>query len=258
MSNNFEVYTLFSSSKGNSVYIRAGRTRLLIDIGRSRKAICDALVSTGSSMEEIDAIFITHAHSDHTLGLAAIAAKQWTPIHTTRKTADQLLCKCTEERLIIHEDRFSVDIGDVSVHSFVTPHDSHGSVGYIIDHSGSYRFGICTDTGCISREMAEELIHCDGVLIEANYDEDMLQKGPYPYYLKQRIAANTGHLSNRKAADLCCILARAGVKKIMLGHISPENNLPELALKTCCKALLEKGYDDIDITVADRYVPTRF
>ena len=89
-------------------------------------------------------------------------------------------------------------------------------------------------------------------------DEEMLRNGPYPYYLKQRIAANTGHLSNRKAAQLCCILARAGVKKIMLGHISPENNLPELALKSCCKELLEKGYDDIDITVADRYVPTRF
>ena len=258
MDNSFEVYTLFSSSKGNSVYIRAGRTRLLIDIGRSRKAINDALVSVGSCLDEIDAIFITHAHSDHTVGLAAIAAKQWTPIYATVQTAQQLFCKCPEERLTVHEERFSVDIGDVTVHSFVTPHDSHGSVGYVIDYKGSYRFGLCTDTGCISREMVDELMHCDGVLIEANYDEDMLQKGPYPYYLKQRIAANTGHMSNRKAADLCCILARAGVKKIMLGHISPENNLPELALKTCCKGLLEKGYDDMDITVADRYCPTRF
>lgn len=258
MDKSFEVYTLFSSSKGNSVYIRAGHTRLLIDIGRSRKAINDALVSVGSSLGEIDAIFITHAHSDHTCGLCAIAAKEWTPIHTTRQTAEQLLCKCAEERLTIHEEHFCVEIGDVRVHSFVTPHDSHGSVGYVVDYKGSYRFGICTDTGCISREMAEELIHCDGVLIEANYDEEMLQKGPYPYYLKQRISANTGHLSNNKAAQLCCILARAGVKKIMLGHISSENNLPELALKCCCKELLEKGYNDIDITVADRYVPTKF
>ena len=258
MNNNFEVYTLFSSSKGNSVYIRAGHTRLLIDIGRSRKAINDALISVGSCLAEIDAIFITHAHSDHTLGLAAIAAKDWTPIHATRQTAEQLFCKCAEERLTIHNERFCTEIGDVSIRSFVTPHDSHGSVGYVVDYKGSYRFGLCTDTGCISKEMAEELLHCDGVLIEANYDEDMLQKGPYPYYLKQRILANTGHLSNTKAAQLCCILAKAGVKKIMLGHISPENNLPELALKGCCKELLEKGYNDIDITVADRYRPTRF
>lgn len=258
MMDNFEIYTLFSSSKGNSVFVRAGNTQLLIDIGRSRKAICEALISVGSSIENIDAIFITHAHSDHTCGLAAIAAKHNIPIHTNRKTADQLLCKCVEERLTVHTDRYTVEIGDVTVHSFVTPHDSMGSVGYVVDYAGSYRFGICTDTGCISREMAEELIHCDGVLIEANYDEDMLQKGPYPFYLKQRIAANTGHLSNSKAAELCCILARAGVKKIMLGHISPENNLPELALKSCCKALFEKGYNDIDITVADRYVPTKF
>lgn len=258
MSKNFEVYTLFSSSKGNSVFVRAGQTRLLIDVGKSRKAICDALISVGSFIEEIDAIFITHAHSDHTCGLAAIAAKQWTPIHATQQTARQLFCKCAEERLCIHDDRYTVELGDVTVHSFITPHDSMGSVGYIVELPGSYRFGICTDTGCISREMAQELIHCDGVIIEANYDDDMLQKGPYPYYLKQRIAANTGHLSNRKAAELCCILARAGVKKIMLGHISPENNLPELALKTCCNALFEKGYNDVDITVADRYCPTKF
>lgn len=258
MIENFEIFTLFSSSKGNSVFIRAGQTRLLIDIGRSRKAICDALVSVGASIDIIDAIFITHAHSDHTCGLAAIAAKHDIPIHTTCQTADQLLCKCDESRLTIHEDRYTVEIGDVTIHSFVTPHDSNGSVGYVVDYAGSYRFGICTDTGCISREMAEELIHCDGVLIEANYDEDMLKKGPYPFHLKQRIAANTGHLSNSKAADLCCILARSGVKKIMLGHISPENNTPELALKSCCKALFERGYNDIDITVADRYVPTRF
>lgn len=258
MTDKFEIYTLFSSSKGNSVFVRAGDTRILIDIGRSRKAICEALVSVGSSIEEIDAIFITHAHSDHTCGLAAIAAKHSIPIHTTRQTAEQLFCKCAEERLCIHGDRYTVEVGDVTVRSFVTPHDSRGSVGYVVDYAGSCRFGICTDTGCISREMAEELIHCDGVLIEANYDEDMLKSGPYPYYLKQRIAANTGHLSNPKAAQLCCILAKAGVKKIMLGHISPENNTPELALRTCCKALLEKGYDDIDITAADRYVPTRF
>lgn len=258
MIDNFEIYTLFSSSKGNSVFVRAGDTHLLIDIGKSRKAISEALESVGSSIERIDAVFITHAHSDHTCGLAAIAAKQDIPIHVTRQTADQLLCKCAEEKMTVHSDRYTVDIGDVTVHSFVTPHDSQGSVGYVVDYAGSYRFGICTDTGCISREMAQELIHCDGVLIEANYDEDMLRTGPYPYYLKQRISANTGHLSNSKAAELCCILAKAGVKKIMLGHISPENNLPELALKACCRALLEKGYDDIDLTVADRYCPTRF
>lgn len=255
---NFEAYTLFSSSKGNSLYIRTAQSRILIDAGKSMKAIETALAELGTSLAQIDALFITHAHSDHTKGLAVISAHHDIPVHMTYDTAAQVGAQVKPELLCTHDDHYRVDLGDVTVRSFVTPHDSEGSVGYIIDIPGSYRLGICTDTGCISKEMAVELVHCDGVIIEANYDDKMLQIGPYPYYLKKRISANTGHLSNAKAAEFACLLANAGVKKIMLGHISPENNLPELALKTCCKALLEKGFDDVDITVADRYSPTRF
>lgn len=255
---NFEAYTLFSSSKGNSAYIKAGDTEILIDTGKSCKAICTALNSIGTELDRIDAVFITHAHSDHTMGLATLSKKGKMPIYATGKTANQIMDKCGPDRISPMEDRFSVMVGDVTVRSFVTPHDSMGSVGYIVDFGGEYCFGYCTDTGCISREMAEELAHCDGVLIEANYDEKMLNQGCYPDYLKARISSPTGHQSNSKAAQLCCILARAGVKKIMLGHISPENNLPELALKCCCNALFENGFDDVEITVADRYLPTRF
>ncbi len=258
MNKSFEIYTLFSSSRGNCIYVKAGETRVLIDVGKPAGQINKALMKLGTDLSQIDAIFITHAHSDHTAGLRVICDRYSMPVHMTRGTARQLEGKFDPLRVNAHDTRYTAEIEDLNVRSFVIPHDSPDSVGYILDHSGSYRFGMCTDTGCISVEMAEELATCDGVIIEANYDEEMLSNGPYPPYLKRRIAANTGHLSNTKAAHLCCILARSGVKKIMLGHISPENNTPELALKRCCRALSEHGYTDIDITTADRYSLTRF
>ena len=257
---NFEAYTLFSGSSGNSLFVRAGNTKLLIDAGKSMRTVKTALAQVGSDLSEIDAILITHAHSDHTKGIPVISRSFNMPIHLTKETAEQLICKGDVEyaRFCVHKERESIELGDIKIHSFVTPHDCNGSVGYIIESPGEYRFGICTDTGCISKEMVSELSICDGVIIESNYDEKMLKEGPYPYYLKRRIEANTGHLSNTKAAQLCCMLANAGVKKIMLAHLSKENNLPELALKKCCNALFEGGYEDVDITVADRFVPTKF
>ncbi|MBE6686909.1 MAG: MBL fold metallo-hydrolase [Ruminococcaceae bacterium] len=260
MKNNFEVYTLFSGSSGNSLFVKAGDTRILIDAGKSMRTVRSALTSIGEDLCGIDAVLITHAHSDHTRGISVISRNYSMPIYTTLHTARQLVAKGDIEysRFSLHSEREDVEIGDLRIRSFVTPHDCDGSVGYIIDYPGDYRFGICTDTGCISKEMLSELSGCDGVVVEANYDERMLKEGPYPYYLKQRIAANTGHLSNTNAAKLCCMLADRGVKKIMLAHLSKENNLPELALKKCCTALFDAGFSDVDITVADRFLPTRF
>ncbi|MBE6572983.1 MAG: MBL fold metallo-hydrolase [Ruminococcaceae bacterium] len=260
MINNFEAYTLFSGSSGNSLFVRAGDTKILIDAGKNMKTVRTALLSIERDLCEIDAVFITHAHSDHTIGLPVILRNYPMPVHVTYDTAVQLVEKGNIEysRLSVHNVRESFKIGDLEIRSFVTPHDCRGSVGYILNYAGEYRMGICTDTGCISKEMVEELSLCDGVIIEANYDEKMLREGPYPYVLKKRIEANTGHLSNTNASRLCCMLANAGVKKIMLAHLSKENNLPELALKKCCAALYESGHTDFDITVADRNVPTRF
>ena len=259
MNNNFEVYTLFSSSKGNSVYVRYNDTRVLIDAGRPMKAVSDALKAIGSSLGEIDAIFVTHAHSDHVKGIPVICAHYDIPVHMTAGTADEFYGKsgAQSDGIIRHDVRFTVSVGELKIHSFVTPHDSYDSVGYIIE-SADYTLGVCTDTGCISREMAAELVHCNGAIIESNYDSDMLHKGPYPYFLKRRIDANTGHLSNEKCAELVCLLAKAGVKKIMLAHLSPENNLPQKALSASCAALSRIGMTDVDISVADKMLPTRF
>ena len=256
-----KIYTLCSSSKGNSLFVRYKNTRILIDVGKSAKGIMNALYEIGENIANIDAIFITHAHSDHTTGIEALEKCYNLPIHTTENTAAQIAKKRPDcySRLIRHEDRFSQKVEEITVNSFVTPHDCPGCCGYTLDFEGSdYRFGICTDTGCISVEMVENLKDCNGCIVEANYDEQMLKNGSYPPFLKKRISANTGHLSNKKCAELVCILAERGVKKFMLGHISPENNTPESALKESCRALIDKGYTDVDITVADRYLPTEF
>lgn len=256
-----KIYTLFSSSKGNSLFVRYKNTRILIDTGKSAKAISCALNGIGENIASIDAVFITHAHSDHTAGVEVLSRSYKLPVHMTRSAALQLLDKhpdC-EPYLIQHDDRFCEQIDDITVNSFVTPHDSPGSCGYTLSFEESdYRFGMCTDTGCISVEMLENLKDCTGCIVESNYDCAMLRTGPYPAYLKKRIEANTGHLSNDKCAELVCLLAKRGVKKFMLGHISPENNRPELALRESCRALCENGYTDVDITVADRYMPTEF
>lgn len=253
----FEAYTLFSSSKGNCVFIKNGNTKILIDAGRPMKGIEEALRAVGSSLSEIDAIFITHAHSDHTKGLNVIGSRYNMPIHMTINTALELGSGAVCERYCAHGLRYEIELADLKIHSFVIPHDSDGAVGYII-HSDAYTLGVCTDTGCITREMALELSVCNGAVIESNYDSEMLKNGPYPQFLKSRIEANTGHLSNEKCSELVCLLARAGVKKFMLAHLSPENNLPEKALRTSCEALCTHGYNDVEITIADKLLPTRF
>ncbi len=258
--NQLEIYTLCSGSKGNCAYIRAGETRILIDLGLSMKACEEALCSLGTSLEEIDGIFVTHAHSDHVKGLPTVARRYSMPIHMSAHTAIDFFAANghMEERVNVHPtERFTVELDGLTIHSFVTPHDTRGSVGYIIE-TQDYRFGMCTDTGCISKEMVDELSACQGCIVESNYDREMLKNGPYPYFLKQRINSNTGHLSNDKCGELVCMLARLGVKKFMLGHLSEENNTPELALRCACTALAKEGMCDVDVTVAGRYCITRF
>ena len=132
-----------------------------------------------------------------------------------------------------------VPVGEFSICAFPTSHDTDQSVGYRID--GSSSFALCTDTGCVTTEMLAALSGCEAALIEANHDVDMLRAGPYPYYLKRRILSERGHLSNDDSAALCCSLAEAGLRTLVLGHLSAENNTPELALDTALEAVTREG-----------------
>lgn len=251
------VATLFSSSKGNCTYIHSENTGILIDAGRSLGAVKKALCLLGSQIENISAVVVTHEHSDHVNALSALMCKHGIPVHMTNGTADafEQSCKSSFSLIERHESEYEIEVGDIRIASFRTPHDSADSVGYIVSTADD-TVGYATDMGIPTKEVFDRLIGCSKVVVESNYDEKMLRDGPYPYFLKKRILSNRGHLSNENCALLVSKLAKSGVKGFMLAHLSETNNLPELALGASCNALCECGKTDVKIIVADAHCPT--
>ena len=247
-----EFYTLFSGSSGNSVFVRYGEDAILVDAGKSAKAVESALMELGSSLKQVKAIFVTHEHSDHVSALPVIVRKHKIPVHFLAETAFEM--RQLPETAIIHSGLFCEQVGSITVEAFYTPHDSARSVGYTIT-CGNHRFGIATDMGVITKNVVEALAGCDCAMIESNYDENMLENGPYPRCLKDRIASSRGHLSNKNGALLAAILAHSGTERIVLGHLSAENNEPEIALREATEELCRRGLC-ADLTVADRHLPT--
>ena len=257
---NLKICSLYSGSKGNSVFIEAGGAKILIDAGRSAKALCQSLCAIGVSVDEIDAIFITHEHNDHTSALQTLSHKHNIPMHLTLKSAqifnglfDEKLCLC----LALHDKNdFKVQIKDLTVEAFPTPHDSRASVGYKLTfNEGGEEISVAyaTDTGHVTDTMLEYMLGAKYAVIESNHDLDMLRDGPYPVDLKARIASPRGHLSNADCAILASRLAESGAKAIMLAHLSEENNLPDLAFGEIRGAVADDG---VIIEVASQYEPT--
>lgn len=250
-----EIWTLSSGSSGNCCWIRHGKCEFLIDAGISRRAISTALRSLGSDLSNISAVFVTHEHSDHIKGLPMLAKYERIPIHAVSETSDWLT-GVDPACIIPHSPLFSVELSrEVKVESFVTPHDSRASVGYVVT-VGQRRFALATDMGMCAKSVADALSGCEGVILEANYDADMLQDGDYPFYLKERIFARTGHLDNRDSAKMAAYLALHGTSRVLLAHLSKENNTPDKALKTVSDYLAEH-HIRLDVAVADRHQPTR-
>ncbi|MBE6611508.1 MAG: MBL fold metallo-hydrolase [Ruminococcaceae bacterium] len=255
----FSVYTLASGSKGNSVYVRLGEDELLIDAGTSCKRISDSLKALDTDISRIKAIFITHEHSDHVNALEVISKKYSIPVHFTEPSARaHLISKKTEftaQAAVIHPPVYSVRVGALEVRSFITPHDSAGSVGYVVsDGTPCHTLALATDIGCVTDEISDALMGAENVILESNHDENMLLCGPYPYELKRRILSNRGHLSNEAAAALVSRLAASGTKRILLAHLSEENNLPELAYHSSLCYLQDT---DVSLSVAAPSAPTK-
>lgn len=248
---NCKICCLYSGSRGNCTYINAGGANILIDAGKSAKALCAALKSISVEIESIDAIFITHEHNDHISALRTLSHKHNIPIHMLLRSAqifkglqDEKLC----QNLVLHRgSAFEADVKGLHIKAFPTPHDSMGAVGYRLsytDDDGKEIFIACaTDTGHVTDTMCENLEGCLAVVIESNHDLAMLAAGPYPYDLKLRIRSLEGHLSNADCATLACRLRQSGTRHIMLAHLSQENNLPELAYNEVFTALADASFD---------------
>ena len=245
MENICRIVSLYSGSGGNSTFIRVGSDAILIDAGKSARALCRALTDIGESIENISAIFITHEHTDHVSALDVISKKHAMPIHITEQSAqrfDERITPNCFSKLFVHTIEFCEQIGSLTVRSFRTPHDSRMSVGYRIEFFDGERqraIGYATDIGYITDDIRKNLIGCDAVVIESNHDVDMLMNGPYPRDLKLRVASKRGHLSNCECAEFALELAQNGTRAFLLAHLSRENNEPCLALDEVRNAVAE-------------------
>lgn len=228
--------SIASGSSGNCVYVGSDATHLLLDVGISAKRTEAGLKELGLKMGDIDGIFITHEHADHINGLGVLARKYGVPIYGTKGTIDAIRqtrslgeVDNTLFRYIKADEKCTVK--DVSVYPIRTSHDAAEPVAYRIGYDGR-KIAVITDLGCYNDYTVECLKDLDVLYLEANHDVHMLQAGPYPYYLKQRILGEKGHLSNESSGKLLSRLLHDDMKAIVLGHLSKENNLPELAYES--------------------------
>lgn len=261
----FELVPLFSGSSGNSILVRVGGFNLLFDCGHNCKKITENLNWVSTDPSTIDAIFITHSHSDHISGVDVFMRKYNLPIYGTAATLRYVNSRCSKPHcsdldhvLDSKEIIFQKDSEVVKVQWCETPHDADGSVCYRVDYDGKSVM-IMTDLGHVTYEIKEMAMGVDGILIESNYDEEMLIYGPYDYMLKKRVGGMNGHLSNVDCANTMVDLIKSGTRKFILGHLSENNNEPSLALGTVVSILKQNGFEldsDYNLSVANRYVPT--
>ena len=231
--------TVFASgSTGNCSLVSGAGAHILVDAGISAKRITAGLASVGLAPTSLDGIFITHEHSDHIKGLAVLMKHGPVPVFAPGAVAEYLRRALPGVLPFLHTltPPEPVELGEMRVIPFPTPHDVRQSVGYRVEAEDTALF-FATDTGCVTEEMLCRLAGADAALMEANHDVDMLRHGPYPPELQQRILSDRGHLSNAECTWLAAVAAHQGTRHIVLGHMSRENNTPELALRTVRRGL---------------------
>ncbi len=258
-----QLYSIASGSSGNCIYLGEENGGILIDAGISRKRIVTGLERKGLSLDDIKAIFITHEHSDHISGLGPVLRKNPIPVYATADTVSAIWEKTNMNNIspeLFHSIRpeEEIEAGEMLVRPFSISHDAVDPVCYTVEKQGK-RAAVATDMGCFDDTIIRVLGQCDSVLIEANHDINMLQVGPYPYSLKMRILGNKGHLSNTSCADLIKEILHKDLKHLVLGHLSRENNFPQLAYRTVLDELEKTetwGTLDTRLMVASRDEPT--
>lgn len=240
------ITTLASGSSGNSILVSHGETHLLVDCGISCLRIKKALAALGLSPADLSGILITHEHSDHICGLETLFKQFHLPVYCSGGTGRQLAYRIAflEEVLRPFVPGESFVLGELTVQPFATPHDAAESVGYTFT-DGNRKAAIVTDLGFVTSIVEQAVAGSHLMVVESNHDPDWVREGPYPFYLKQRVLSQQGHLSNGDCAAFC---KRVGAQTVILAHLSAENNSPSQALNTV-RAVLGDG---VTVTVAPR------
>lgn len=236
------VVPLFSGSKGNSYYIGTLSEGVLIDAGRSCKQIENAMEANGLKMSNVGAVFVTHEHTDHCSAVKVLAKRYNLPVYASMGTLNALEtgCKISPDikALLIENE---IAIGNMLIKRYNTPHDAAESCCFRVTASDGKSALIATDMGVMLPEVRLAAQQSDFVVLESNHDIEMLKNGIYPYPLKRRILSDTGHLSNDACANELADLVRSGTLRLMLGHLSEQNNTPHIALSTSVNALEKAG-----------------
>ena len=237
--------SLSSGSSGNCQYIETENTKILIDAGFSGKKVESLLSSIGVCPTSLDAILVTHEHIDHTMGVGVLSRRYDIPIYANSNTwvgMEPIIKKIKEKNSKVFNTNKTFNLNDLSIHPFSISHDALEPVGYLIYHK-NIKISIITDTGWVNDNMKENIKNSHLYFIESNHDVKMLREGSYPYYLKQRIMSNVGHLSNEDAGEVLGDVLSGNGEIVLLAHLSQDNNKPQLAYETVRNIILEQGLD---------------
>ena len=255
--------SLASGSSGNCYYLGTPEYGLLIDAGIGARTIKKVLKDNGIDLSQIIAVMVTHDHAYHIKTVGVLGEKLNIPIYSTEGVHRGInKSRYVEDKLVqskrVIEKEVPFMIRDFQITAFPVPHDSTDNVGYFIEY-GEHRFVIATDIGHITETIAKYVSRATRLVFEANYDEEMLRHGSYPFFLKDRVASPTGHLSNHEAAEFLASCYTPELKSIWLCHLSRDNNHPELAYKTVDIRLFEEGIrvgKDVSLVALKRTTPS--
>lgn len=255
----FRFCSLSSGSSGNSQYIETDKIKILVDAGLSGKKTQELLISIDVDPSQIDCILVTHEHKDHVKGAGILSRRFDIPIYANLATWESMkedLGKIKDENIKIFDTGVDFELGDLGILPFKISHDSAEPVGYSF-YNRNKKISILTDAGCIDDEIKNNIKNSNLLMIESNHDVDMLKIGSYPWFLKQRVSGELGHLSNDDAGHLISQVLCGKNENILLGHLSRENNFPELAYQTVANILNENGIDiqrdvSLDLTFRDK------
>ena len=253
--------SLYSGSSGNSLFVQTANSKILIDCGVSSKKVEEALNSIEVAPSSIDAVLVTHEHIDHVKGLATFSSKFNIPVFSTAETfenMEKITSKISENNLNYFKINEKFCIGDLEILPFAIPHDAANPCGFNI-FKDKKKISIATDLGHVSADILKSLRNSSLVMLESNYDANVLQYSSYPYLLKQRICGPKGHLENCATGQTIAHLIGSGLEQALLIHLSKENNFPELALKTVTEELQRQKFSasSVSLNVAPRSSPSK-
>ena len=244
------ITSLNSGSNGNCYYVGNSNEAVLIDVGISCKEVEKRMIRLNLSLDKVKALFISHEHGDHIKGLQVLSKKYQLPIYITTRTLNNSHLLLEDHLIENFKDYDRISIGDLTIVPFPKRHDAHDPFSFVVEGHG-VKVGVLTDIGSVCNHVIENFKQCDAAFLEANYDEMMLENGHYPYYLKDRIRGNHGHLSNKQALDLFVNHKHEHMSHVILSHLSKDNNCPMLV-----KDLFTKHSKNTKVVVASRLEET--